>query len=818
MSLDLLLVNPNSARKNYQALADKYSAIEPPTWSLLLAGAAQARGYSVQILDCDAERLTPEQAVARIKDAKPKLVAAVSFGQNPNSSTTNMSGVYEICDLLKEEDLDTKVMVLGSHASALPWEVIDHKAVDYVALNEGVYTLLDLLEQLTTSDHLDEDKIPGLFYKKDGLPRYSKTPAKLVETSDMDQVMPGYPWDLLPYRNKPFDLYRAHTWHAEYKNKYRNPFAAIYTSLGCQLKCNFCFPADTNIILAKDRNKKIKDVVIGDKLIGWDENKSDLTETTVVNTIKRKATQLFNIKLKDGKNVRCTAEHPFFKDGKWVMAKDLNLGDQLLVIESSDKVSFRMKNYNPSFDKETALKGAETRRKNGYVPYMCTPEGKAKISAAARKRALSDDNPMKNPEIADKVRKAKLGKNNPGWKHGRFEGYYGNAFAKIKPEILKRDNYTCQECKDNNRKLVVHHIDHNKLNNEPCNLITLCYSCHRICHANDPEKWIKHFNDFILAQGYENCPHYETIESIVIEVGNFEVFNLECSKHNNYFANYFLVHNCMINMVNRTDPSDGVHAGHSNRMRFWSPEWVNRQFDILVQDYGVETIRLVDELFFFNRRYYEPILNYNKEMGYGKNIRMWSYARVDTINPKFLDTFREGGVKWLACGFEAANQNVRREIYKGKFKETNIRSVVQEARDHGLWIGANWIFGHPTETYENMQESLDLAIELNTEFANFYCAAALPGSQLYYHAKEKGWELPAPDKPEGYAFLGYDCLPLPTEHLRSEEVLRFRDEAWHKYFERPEYLSMIERTFGQEARKNIEDQTKIKLKRKLLGD
>ena len=35
--LDILFVNPSSAQKAYQNLAETYSAIKPPTWSLLLA-------------------------------------------------------------------------------------------------------------------------------------------------------------------------------------------------------------------------------------------------------------------------------------------------------------------------------------------------------------------------------------------------------------------------------------------------------------------------------------------------------------------------------------------------------------------------------------------------------------------------------------------------------------------------------------------------------------------------------------------------------------------------------------------------------------
>lgn len=61
-------------------------------------------------------------------------------------------------------------------------------------------------------------------------------------------------------------------------------------------------------------------------------------------------------------------------------------------------------------------------------------------------------------------------------------------------------------------------------------------------------------------------------------------------------------------------------------------------------------------------------------------------------------------------------------------------------------------------------------------------------------------------------------MPLPTKHIGSAEVLKFRDEAFLKYYKNAEYLDMIERKFGLPTRTGIEDMTKIKLKRKILGD
>ena len=55
--LDLLLINPNANKRNYQMLASDFSAVEPPIWAGLIASFALNKGFSVEILDADALNL-----------------------------------------------------------------------------------------------------------------------------------------------------------------------------------------------------------------------------------------------------------------------------------------------------------------------------------------------------------------------------------------------------------------------------------------------------------------------------------------------------------------------------------------------------------------------------------------------------------------------------------------------------------------------------------------------------------------------------------------------------------------------------------------
>lgn len=513
--LDVLFVEPNSASEAYQELSHNFAAIETPTWSLLLAQSCRSQGYGVAILDCVAERLTISDAVERIKQANPRLIVFVMYGQNPNSGTTSMIGANKLAKYLKLVYPEYPTCFVGSHVSALPREVLGYPWVDFVLLNEGVYALWNLLKVTDFDDQYQLQKVKGIGFKEfhDSVIFETNTlilnvPEKTVPQDRMDVDLPGYAWDLLPYKFKPLDLYRSHFWHADFDHEKRVPFAAIYTSLGCPFSCNFC----------------------------------------------------------------------------------------------------------------------------------------------------------------------------------------------------------------------------------------------------------------------------------------------------------------MINILNRVNNQDGIVASDSRGMRCWSSNLILKEFEKLAQ-LGAKIVRLSDEMFFLNKKHYEPLLTGIIERGL--HFNMWAYSRVDTIQKSFLDLFKKAGVNWIALGVEAANQQIRLEISKGQFKNVNIREVVKTIREHDINVISNYIFGLPGDNFDTMQQTLDLALELNTEMINILPCQALPGTRLYYDAKAKGV---LPETLEGYGFLSYESTPLPTKFLTSAEILRFRDNAWNTYFSYPPFLDLIERKFGLLARKNIEELNKIKLKRKLLND
>ena len=252
-------------------------------------------------------------------------------------------------------------------------------------------------------------------------------------------------------------------------------------------------------------------------------------------------------------------------------------------------------------------------------------------------------------------------------------------------------------------------------------------------------------------------------------------------------------------------------AGHKasvNTYRRWSVEAVMAQIDTLVNDYGVRNIKVADEMFVLNKRHVLGICDAIIERGYDLNF--WAYARVDTVQEDMIEKLKRAGFNWLALGIEAGNMRVLDDVDKG-YSQDKIVETVQALREQEIYVIANYIFGLPEDDRESMQQTLDLALELNCEFANFYCAMAYPGSRLYADALRQS--LPLPGDWAGYSQHGVETLPLPTKYLSARDVIRFRDQAFNTYFSNPAYLNMIGETFGKETVDHISAMASHKLER-----
>ncbi|MGH7135660.1 MAG: B12-binding domain-containing radical SAM protein, partial [Pirellulales bacterium] len=228
---DVVFINPASRTQVYQSLGKRLAAIENPVWAGLMAEFARRHGLSVEIIDAEALAFTPEEVADEVASTDARLAVVVVYGHQPSASTQIMPAARRTCQAIKDITPKQLILLAGGHVAALPQRTLEEEPADFMASGEGLWTIVELATALKQSDLTDLHHVRGLWYRQDGA--IFSTPAAPLVT-DLDDQLPDIATDLLP-----MPRYRAHNWHC-FGGHDRQPYAAIYTTLGCPYHCSFC--------------------------------------------------------------------------------------------------------------------------------------------------------------------------------------------------------------------------------------------------------------------------------------------------------------------------------------------------------------------------------------------------------------------------------------------------------------------------------------------------------------------------------------------------------------------------------------------------
>lgn len=223
--------------------------------------------------------------------------------------------------------------------------------------------------------------------------------------------------------------------------------------------------------------------------------------------------------------------------------------------------------------------------------------------------------------------------------------------------------------------------------------------------------------------------------------------------------------------------------GHAFRAR--SAENVVAEFEYIAAHFpDVKEVVIEDDTFTANKKRVLDICHLLVEKKLHKRLRWLCNARVN-LDLETMLAMKKAGCRLIIPGIESGNQQILDNIKKGT-KVEQFYEYVANAKKAGLLIHACYMVGNEGETKETMQETLRLALKLNTDTAQFFPLIPYPGTEAYRWAKVNNYI------ETDYAKY---CLPdgthntvLSTPELSAEEMVAFCNMARRKYYLRPGYI------------------------------
>jgi radical SAM superfamily enzyme YgiQ (UPF0313 family) len=168
-------------------------------------------------------------------------------------------------------------------------------------------------------------------------------------------------------------------------------------------------------------------------------------------------------------------------------------------------------------------------------------------------------------------------------------------------------------------------------------------------------------------------------------------------------------------------------------------------------------------------------------------VQWFGNARADNLtDPVFVHRLKRSGCWMLALGIESESDVVRRNMIK-RLERQKIQSAFRNMRDAGIRSFAFFILGYPGETRATMERTIDYAIELDPDFANFYPAVPYPGTALYEKCAREAL-LPA-DAGDDWSKMEYSYYLLCGNGLDERLVMDAVNRAKRRFFLRPGYIA-----------------------------
>lgn len=257
-------------------------------------------------------------------------------------------------------------------------------------------------------------------------------------------------------------------------------------------------------------------------------------------------------------------------------------------------------------------------------------------------------------------------------------------------------------------------------------------------------------------------------------------------------------------------------AFNKRRWRTHSIERIVSDISQIKKRYAIKSVTFRDDHFFVNKNRSFEILSRLKDM----DISCAEFLlRVDEITEDSVKRLYDLGVKSIFVGVESGSDRILSLMNKSTNKEMILEKFAIISRYKDIAVVSAMIIGYPTETWEEIEDSIDLGIKLSEIIpgivVTYQTLLPYPGTEAYQLALQEGLRVPL--RTEDYGIYDTFGRSLPLTWLpwadKNTQELFFRIDKYGKLLTHSSSTSTL-RTLGKKLFYNL---AKFRLKHRFFA-
>jgi radical SAM superfamily enzyme YgiQ (UPF0313 family) len=227
------------------------------------------------------------------------------------------------------------------------------------------------------------------------------------------------------------------------------------------------------------------------------------------------------------------------------------------------------------------------------------------------------------------------------------------------------------------------------------------------------------------------------------------------------------------------------HNSYGKVFRERSAEHVLAEIDLLVTKYGVKELVFMDDIFNFRPARAKAIAQGIIDRGYKLALTFPNGFRGDILDEELVVLLKKAGMYRCMVAVESASPRLQKVMQKN-LKIDKVRKIVEFIASQGVMVHGAFMLGFPSETEEEMNETIEWAATSSFHTAAFFRVIPFKGTKLFSQVEEAGHPLPT----DWSAYEPYRS-EINLSAVPEERIFELRKKAYRRFYWNPKRLYRI---------------------------